>query len=75
MKKDWHIINFEEDKDEDKYIFFEREIWSENITSLVKDILITQLGSDNDIYENKCGKYLVKSVKNGSLYLLNLPPY
>ena len=38
-------------------------------------VLITQLGSDNDIYENKCGKYLVKSVKNGSLYLLNLPPY
>ena len=38
MKKDWHIIIFEEDKDEDKYVFFEREIWSENITSLVKDI-------------------------------------
>ena len=72
MKKDWHIISFEEDKDEDKYVFFEREIWSENITTLVKDILITQLGSKNDIHESNLGKYLVKSVTNGRLYLLSL---
>ena len=36
------------------------------------NVLITQLGSDNDIHESNLGKYLVKSVTNGRLYLLSL---
>ena len=75
MKKDWHIISFEEDKNEDKYAFIEWEIWSENIIPLVKDILITQLGSKNDINESSFGKYFVDSLVKGKRYLQNLHQY
>ena len=41
-EKNQHIRKFENNEDEDKYVFFEREIWSENIIPLVKDIQFTQ---------------------------------
>ena len=75
LEKDRHIWDFEDDEDEDKYEIFEKEIWSENIIPLVKEILKTLLGPNNDIHESETGKYLVKSAKNGRLYLLDLHPY
>ena len=42
LEKDRHIWDFEDDEDEDKYEIFEKEIWSENIIPLVKEIQLNQ---------------------------------
>ena len=38
LEKDRHIWKFENDEKKDKYVFLKKEIWSENMIPLIKDI-------------------------------------